>query len=61
MYNRLIRIQNKFSELGETISNRKVIGKLLHVILKKPRWEGYVSVLDVMQEVQATFTVTPQK
>jgi gag-polypeptide of LTR copia-type len=25
MYNRLIHIQNKFSELGETLSNGKVI------------------------------------
>jgi gag-polypeptide of LTR copia-type len=28
MYNRLIHIQNKFSELGETLSKGKVIGKL---------------------------------
>jgi gag-polypeptide of LTR copia-type len=56
IYNRLIHIQNKFSELGETLSNRKVIGKLLRVMLRKPKWEGYVSALEAIQGVQATFT-----
>jgi gag-polypeptide of LTR copia-type len=56
MYNRLIHIQNKFSELRETLSNEKVIGKLLRVMLRKPKWEGYVSALEAMQRVQATFT-----
>jgi gag-polypeptide of LTR copia-type len=56
MYNKLIHIQNEFSELEETLSNGKIIEKLLRVMLMKPRWEGYMSALEVMQGVQATFT-----
>jgi hypothetical protein len=37
MYNRLIHIQNEFYEFGETLSNEKVVGKLLRVILRKSR------------------------
>jgi hypothetical protein len=37
MYNRLIHIQNKFSELGETLSNKKFAEKLLHVMLRTPK------------------------
>jgi hypothetical protein len=37
MYNRFIHIQNKFYELGKTLSNKKVIGKLLHVMIRKSR------------------------
>jgi hypothetical protein len=54
MYNRLI--QNNFDELGETLSNKKVIGKILHVMFRKLKWEEYVSALEAMQEVQASFT-----
>jgi hypothetical protein len=56
MYNRLIHIQNKFSELGEILSNEKIIGKILCVMLRKPRWERYDSALEAMQCVQAIFT-----
>jgi hypothetical protein len=47
--------KNKFSELRETQYNRKVIRKFLSVMLRKLRLEGYVSALEVMQRVQATF------
>jgi hypothetical protein len=33
MYNRLIHIQNEFSELGETLFNEKVIEIFLRVML----------------------------
>jgi hypothetical protein len=42
--------------LKETLSNSKYVGKLLRVILKKTRWEGYVNTLELMQGVQSTFT-----
>jgi hypothetical protein len=42
--------------LGETLSNEKVIEKLLCVMLSRPRWKGYVSTLEAMQGVQAAFT-----
>jgi hypothetical protein len=57
MYNTLIHIQNEFSKLEETLSNGKVVGKFLHVMLRKSRWEWYVSGLEAMQGVQTTFTM----
>jgi hypothetical protein len=56
MYNRLIHIQNKFRELGEILSNEKVIEKILCVMLKRSKWKSYVSTLEAMQGVQAAFT-----
>ena len=37
MYNRMLQIQNEFIELGEPISNNKVVGKILRVMLRKPK------------------------
>jgi hypothetical protein len=34
IYNRFIHIQNRFSELRETVINRKVIGRFLRVMLR---------------------------
>jgi hypothetical protein len=56
MYNRFIHIQNKFVELGEILSNEKVIDFFLRVMLRKPKWKGYVSALEAMQRVQASFS-----
>jgi hypothetical protein len=39
IYNRLLSIQNKFLNLGEPLTNNIVIGKILRVVLRKPRWE----------------------
>jgi gag-polypeptide of LTR copia-type len=36
IYNRLLSIQNEFSDLGESLMNNKVIDKILRVILRKP-------------------------
>jgi hypothetical protein len=57
MYTRLMLIQNKFIELGELLSNNKFIGKLLCVLLRRPRWEDYVSSLKTIQGINATFTM----
>jgi gag-polypeptide of LTR copia-type len=37
MYNRLLSIQNEFSDLGEHLTNNKVVGKILRVMLRMPR------------------------
>jgi gag-polypeptide of LTR copia-type len=55
MYIRLMHIQNEFIELGEPLSNDKLAEKLLRVLLRKPRWKGYVRALEAMQSVNATF------
>jgi hypothetical protein len=48
MYNRLMRIENKFTELGETLSNGKVIGNFLHVMFTKMRRQGYMSAMEAV-------------
>jgi hypothetical protein len=57
VYTRLIHIQNEFIELGEPLSNNMLVEKLLRVLLRKPRWEGYVSTLEVMQSVNTKSTM----
>jgi hypothetical protein len=49
MYNRLLSIQNEFSDLGEPLTNNKVVGKILRVMLRRPRWKALVSTLEAMQ------------
>jgi Zn-dependent oligopeptidase len=56
MYNRLIHIQNEFSELGETLSNEKVIEKTFTCDARQTQIGRVREVLKAMQGVQATFT-----
>jgi gag-polypeptide of LTR copia-type len=37
IYNSLLSIQNEFSDLGESLTNNKVIGKILRVVLRRQR------------------------
>ena len=45
-------MQNEFVELGEPISNNKVVGKILRVMLRRSRWESMISALEVLSGVQ---------
>jgi gag-polypeptide of LTR copia-type len=56
MYNRLLSIQNEFSDLDESLTNNKVISKILRVMLRRPRWEALVSALEAMQGTNDAFT-----
>jgi endonuclease III-like uncharacterized protein len=56
IYNRLLSIQNEFSDLDESLTNNKVIGKILSVMLQRPRWETLVSTLEAMQGINDIFT-----
>jgi gag-polypeptide of LTR copia-type len=56
MYNRLLSIKNEFSDLGESLTNNKAVGKILMVTLRRPRWEALVSALEAMQETNDVFT-----
>lgn len=58
MYVRLMHIQSEYIELGESLSNNKVVRKLLRVVLRRPRWEASVSVLKAMQGINDTFLHT---
>jgi gag-polypeptide of LTR copia-type len=57
MYKRLLYIQNEYSDLGESLTNNKVIGKILRMMLRRPMWEALVSALEVMQGTNDTFTL----
>jgi hypothetical protein len=56
MYNHSLLIQNKFSDLDEHLTNNKVVGKFLRVMLRRPQWKSLVSVLEVMQDTNDIFT-----
>ena len=49
-------IQNEFSDLGEPLSNNKIVGKLLRAMMRRPRWEALVSALEALQGAKDTFT-----
>ena len=36
-YNRFLQIQNEFIELGQPLSNNKIVGKLLRTMRRKPK------------------------
>jgi hypothetical protein len=37
MYSRLMYILNKFDEVGESLSNSKIVGKIFRAMIRKPR------------------------
>lgn len=51
-----ICIQNEYVELGELLSNNKILEKLLCIMLRRPRWEALLSVLEAMQSTNDSFT-----
>jgi gag-polypeptide of LTR copia-type len=40
MYSRLMHILNEFDEVGEFLSNSKIVGKILRTMMRRPRWES---------------------
>jgi cobalamin-dependent methionine synthase I len=56
MYYRILQIQNDFIELGELLSNNKIVENILRVMFREPRWEVCVSALEILSETQ-TFTL----
>ena len=56
LYTRLMYIQNEFIDLGEPLSNNKIVGKLLRAVMRRPRWEAIVSALEAVQGANDTLT-----
>jgi gag-polypeptide of LTR copia-type len=48
MYSRLMHILNEFDEVGESLSNSKIIGKIFRVMMRRPRWEIMINTLEAM-------------
>jgi mRNA-degrading endonuclease YafQ of YafQ-DinJ toxin-antitoxin module len=56
MYSRLMHILNEFDEVGESLSNSKIVCKIFRAMIKRPRWESMVSILEAMQGSLGEFT-----
>jgi hypothetical protein len=57
MYSRLMYILNEFDEVGESLSNSKIVGKIFRAMMKRPRWQSMISTLEVMQDTLGEFTL----
>jgi gag-polypeptide of LTR copia-type len=56
IYSRLMHILNEFDEVGESLSNSKIVGKMFRAMMRKPRWESMISTLEAMQDSLGEFT-----
>jgi gag-polypeptide of LTR copia-type len=56
MYSRLMYILNKFDEVGESLSNSKIVGKIFRAMMRRSRWESMISTLEAMQDTLGEFT-----
>jgi gag-polypeptide of LTR copia-type len=56
IYSRLMNILNEFDEVGESLSNSKIVGKIFKVMMRRPRWESMISTLEAMQGSLSEFT-----
>jgi gag-polypeptide of LTR copia-type len=56
MYSRLMDILNEFDEVGESLSNSKIVGKIFRAMMRRPRWESMISTLEAMQDTLDEFT-----
>jgi gag-polypeptide of LTR copia-type len=56
MYSRLMHILNEFDEVGESLSNSKIVGEIFRAIMRIPRWESMISTLEAMQDTLGEFT-----
>jgi hypothetical protein len=49
VYSRLIYILNKLDEVGEFLSNSKIVGKIFRAMMRRPRWKSMISTLEAIQ------------
>jgi hypothetical protein len=56
MYSRLMHILNEFDEVGESLSNSKIIDKIFRAMMRRRRWESMISTLEAMQGSLGEFT-----
>jgi gag-polypeptide of LTR copia-type len=56
MYSRLMHILNEFDEVGESLSNSKIVSKIFRAMMRKPRWKSMISTLEAMQGSLSQFT-----
>jgi hypothetical protein len=51
-----MHILNEFDEVGEFLSNSKIIGKIFKAMMRIPRWESTISTVEAMQGTIGEFT-----
>jgi hypothetical protein len=56
MYSRSMHILNEFDEIGESLSNSKIVGNIFRAMMRRPRWESMISTLEAMQDSFCEFT-----
>jgi hypothetical protein len=56
MYSTLMHILNELDEVGEFLSNSKIVGKIFRAMMRRPRWESMISTLEAMQGALGEFT-----
>jgi hypothetical protein len=56
MYSRLMHILNEFDEVGEFLSNSKIVGKIFRAMMRRPKWENMISTLEDLQCTLDEFT-----
>ena len=52
MYSRLTCLLNDLIEVGEPIPQRKVISKLLNIMMRRKKWQGYISSLQALHNTR---------
>jgi hypothetical protein len=56
MHSRLMHILNEFDEVGESLSNSKIVGKIFRAMMRRSRWESMINILETMQNTLGEFT-----
>jgi gag-polypeptide of LTR copia-type len=56
MYSTLMHILNEFNEVGEFLSNSKIVGKIFRAMMRRLRWESMISTLEAIQDTLGEFT-----
>jgi hypothetical protein len=56
MYSRLMHILNEFDEVGESLSNSKMVDKIFRAMMRRLRWKNMISTLEAMQDTLGEFT-----
>jgi hypothetical protein len=56
MYSRLMHILKEFDEVGESLSNSKIVGKIFRAMMRRSRWENIINTLEAMQGSLGEFT-----
>jgi gag-polypeptide of LTR copia-type len=56
MYLKLMHILNEFDNLGESLSNSKMVDKIFRVMMRRQKWESIINILEAMEGTLNEFT-----